>query len=47
LIDGVDPFAESGQPIGLGCRVYGTPEFCRILSGPRHPDGPSGPPVLF
>ena len=22
LIDGVDPFAESGQPVGLSCRVY-------------------------
>jgi hypothetical protein len=26
LIDGVDPFAEPGHPIGLGCRVYRTPE---------------------
>ena len=26
LIDGVDPFAEPGQPIGLGCRIYRTPE---------------------
>lgn len=22
LIDGTDPFAEPGQPIGLGCRIY-------------------------
>jgi hypothetical protein len=26
LIDGVDPFAEPEQPIGLGCRVYRTPD---------------------
>jgi glutaredoxin len=25
LIDGVDPFADDGAPIGLACRVYRTP----------------------
>ena len=25
LVDGVDPFAEPNQPVGLGCRVYQTP----------------------
>lgn len=26
LIDGIDPFAEADQPIGLTCRVYRTPD---------------------
>ncbi len=26
LIDGVDPFAEDGQAIGLSCRPYRTPD---------------------
>ena len=26
LIDGVDPFAESDQAIGLSCRIYRTPD---------------------
>ena len=26
LVDGRDPFAISGQPYGLACRVYETPE---------------------
>ncbi|MFN0089043.1 MAG: thioredoxin family protein [Acidimicrobiales bacterium] len=26
LIDGVDPFAEDGQAIGLSCRFYRTPD---------------------
>lgn len=25
LVDGVDPFAEGDEPIGLACRVYITP----------------------
>ena len=24
LIDGVDPFAEPGRPVGLACRIYAT-----------------------
>ena len=34
LIDGVDPFADAGDPIGLSCRIYQTP------------DGPAGSPTL-
>lgn len=34
LVDGVDPFARSDDPIGLSCRVYATP------------DGPAGSPTL-
>jgi hypothetical protein len=30
LINGVDPFADSDDPVGLSCRVYQTPE------GPGH-----------
>jgi hypothetical protein len=26
LVDGIDPFAMPGAPIGLACRVYRTPE---------------------
>ncbi len=26
LIDGVDPFATDGAPIGLACRIYATPD---------------------
>lgn len=26
LIDGVDPFAEGDDPIGLSCRIYRTPD---------------------
>jgi hypothetical protein len=25
LVDGVDPFAEEGAPVGLACRVFRTP----------------------
>ena len=32
LVDGRDPFAEPGRPVGLACRVY------------RTPDGPAGLP---
>ena len=34
LIDGVDPFADADDPIGLSCRIYQTP------------DGPAGSPTL-
>ena len=34
LINGVDPFAEPDDPVGLSCRVYQTP------------DGPAGSPTL-
>ena len=34
LIDGVDPFADNEDPVGLSCRVYQTP------------DGPAGSPTL-
>lgn len=34
LVDGHDPFAEGGEPAGLSCRVYQTP------------DGPAGSPTL-
>lgn len=34
LIDGVDPFADPEDPVGLSCRVYQTP------------DGPAGSPTL-
>ncbi len=34
LVDGVDPFADPDDPVGLSCRVYLTP------------DGPAGSPTL-
>lgn len=34
LVDGVDPFADPEDPVGLSCRVYQTP------------DGPAGSPTL-
>ena len=34
LIDGVDPFADADDPVGLACRVYQTPA------------GPAGSPTL-
>lgn len=34
LIDGVDPFADPDDPVGLSCRVYQTPA------------GPAGSPTL-
>lgn len=34
LVDGRDPFAEGGEPAGLSCRVYATP------------DGPAGSPTV-
>lgn len=34
LIEGVDPFADADDPVGLSCRVYQTP------------DGPAGSPTL-
>lgn len=33
LVDGRDPFADDGDPIGLSCRIYRTPE------------GPAGSPT--
>ena len=35
LIDGEDPFAEPGQPVGVACRIY------------RNPAGPAGVPDLL
>ena len=29
LVDGVDPFADPGDPVGLSCRVFRTPEGLR------------------
>lgn len=34
LVDGVDPFADADDPVGLSCRVYQTP------------DGPAGSPTI-
>lgn len=34
MIDGVDPFADPADPVGLSCRIYLTP------------DGPAGSPTL-
>lgn len=34
LIDGRDPFAEPGAPVGLSCRIFTTP------------DGPAGTPTI-
>jgi len=34
LVDGRDPFATGGEPFGLACRVYQTP------------DGPAGSPTV-
>ncbi|MGV8968390.1 MAG: thioredoxin family protein [Cellulomonas sp.] len=34
LLDGVDPFADAGAPVGLACRIYQTPA------------GPAGAPTL-
>lgn len=34
LIDGSDPFARGGEPVGLACRIYQTP------------DGPAGSPTI-
>ncbi len=34
LVDGRDPFADGGEPVGLSCRLYRTPE------------GPAGAPTL-
>ncbi len=34
LLDGVDPFADPGAPVGLSCRIYQTPE------------GPAGSPTV-
>jgi hypothetical protein len=34
LVDGQDPFAVAGAPVGLACRLYPTP------------DGPAGSPTL-
>lgn len=34
LVDGVDPFADPTDPVGLSCRVY------------RGADGPSGAPTV-
>lgn len=34
LIDGHDPFARGGEPVGLACRIYQTP------------DGPVGSPTV-
>ena len=35
LIDGRDPFARGGEPSGLACRVYPTPDGARGLSNHR------------
>ena len=29
LVDGIDPFAAAGAPVGLACRVYPTPDGLR------------------
>ena len=29
LVDGADPFADDGAPVGLSCRVFQTPEGLR------------------
>ena len=29
LVDGRDPFADAGDPVGLSCRVFRTPEGLR------------------
>lgn len=29
LIDGADPFADAGAPVGLSCRVFQTPDGLR------------------
>lgn len=34
LVDGVDPFADGDEPVGLSCRIYDTPE------------GPAGAPTV-
>ncbi|MEM7326177.1 MAG: thioredoxin family protein [Actinomycetota bacterium] len=34
LVDGVDPFADDDEPVGLSCRIYQTPA------------GPAGSPTL-
>lgn len=34
LVEGRDPFASGGEPVGLSCRVYVTP------------DGPAGAPTV-
>lgn len=34
IVNGVDPFADADDPVGLSCRVYQTP------------DGPAGSPTL-
>lgn len=34
IVDGVDPFAEPDDPVGLSCRIFQTP------------DGPAGSPTL-
>lgn len=34
LVDGVDPFADGDEPVGLSCRVYDTP------------GGPAGAPTM-
>lgn len=34
IIDGIDPFADPEDPVGLSCRIYLTP------------DGPAGSPTL-
>ena len=34
LIDGLDPFAQPGAPVGLSCRIFSTP------------DGPAGSPTF-
>lgn len=33
LVDGIDPFADGDEPVGLSCRVYDTPQ------------GPAGAPT--
>ena len=35
IVDGVDPFADADEPVGLSCRMYQTPA------------GPAGSPTIF
>ncbi|MFC9790481.1 thioredoxin family protein [Rhodococcus sp. NPDC127528] len=51
LIDGVDPFAESGAVVGLSCRVYrtsdgaeGSPTVAQLVAALRHAGARSGAP---
>jgi len=41
FVDGSDPFAQPGAPIGLACRRYRTPD-----AGRRTPEGVGGYPTV-